>query len=158
MNAPSADPVTPVAVVMEWRDDHGNRWLERRWSCVGVACGAAYAAPPADAPEPAVIHRDAHGEQWLWRGLAVRLYRDELESYYQNLMGAAPGVFVVTRPDARGDPYPWLVTLCYDQAGNCMEVDETVHKVAMPPELYRWLEAYVLAGYAPEPRHKRQRT
>jgi hypothetical protein len=38
-----------------------------------------------------------------------------------------------------------------------METDEIVETVAMPPELYRWAERFVLEHYVPEKRKKRKR-
>ena len=38
-----------------------------------------------------------------------------------------------------------------------MEADEVVESVAMPAELYRWVEQYVLENYLPEKRKKRKR-
>ena len=38
-----------------------------------------------------------------------------------------------------------------------METDEIVETVAMPPELYRWAEHFVLKHYVPEKHKKRKR-
>ena len=47
--------------------------------------------------------------------------------------------------------------LSYDEATSYMEVDEPVFSLPMPPEVYRWLEAYVLEHYVPERKKKRKR-
>jgi hypothetical protein len=52
---------------------------------------------------------------------------------------------------------PFQVTLSYDEAASYMEVDEPVFSLPMPPEVYRWLEGYVLEHYVPERKKKRKR-
>ena len=49
------------------------------------------------------------------------------------------------------------MTLCFDEANAYAEGDEDVHNVPMPPELMKWLEAFVIAHYVPEKRKKRKR-
>ena len=103
-----------------------------------------------------LIHSDADSEQFLWTGFAINLHTDAAESYYFNLMGEKPSVFVVCRLE-HGRLQPFLVTCSYDEADAYMEVDESVSAVAMPPEIYRWCEAFVLAHYVPEKKRKRKR-
>ena len=86
----------------------------------------------------------------------MSLHKDDSESYYFNLMGEKPSVFVVCRLE-HGRLRPFLVTLSYDEAASYMEVDESVSAVAMPPEIYRWCEAFVLTHYVPEKKRKRKR-
>ena len=50
-----------------------------------------------------------------------------------------------------------LLTLSFDEAHAYLEGDENLYTVPMPPEIYRWVEAYVLAHYVPEKRTKRKR-
>jgi hypothetical protein len=50
-----------------------------------------------------------------------------------------------------------MVTLSYDEAAAYTEVEEEVFAVPMPPEVYRWVENYVLEHYVPEKRRKRKR-
>ncbi len=102
------------------------------------------------------IHADADNEQYLWTGLDLNLHPDASESYYCNLMGEKPSVFVVSRSE-QGCLQPFLVTLSYDEAASYMEVDESVSAVPMPAEIYRWCEAFVLEHYVPEKKRKRKR-
>ena len=53
-------------------------------------------------------------------------------------------------------PVPVMVTLSFDQAQAYLEGDDTVFAVPIPPEMYRWSEAYVLQNYAPEKKYKRK--
>ncbi len=106
--------------------------------------------------EALTMHSDAAGERVLCPGFRLRLHRDEAESYYMNLTGERPAIFVICRQEDDEALEPFLVTLSYDEASSYMEVEDAVFSVPMPPELYRWLEAFVLQNYVPEPRKKRK--
>lgn len=143
----------PVAVVTECRQVQGNRWLRERWRVVSVTVGAHLAAGSAN---PLPMADDGNSRLLLWTGLQVRLYPDEVESYYHNLMVEQPGCFVVTRAREDGVPEPVLVTVSFDEAQAYQEADGTVDRVPLPAELYRAAEAFVLEHYVPEPRKKRR--
>jgi hypothetical protein len=68
-----------------------------------------------------------------------------------------PSVFVVCRPEDSGELRTVHVTPSHDAAEAYMQGDGQVFAVAMPPEVYRWVEAYVLEHYVPEKRQKRKR-
>jgi hypothetical protein len=53
---------------------------------------------------------------------------------------------------------PFLVSLSFDEANAYQEGDGVVYAVAMPPELYRWCEHFVLDHYVPEKKKKRRLT
>ena len=142
-----------VAVLMERRPGV-TRWQPFSWTAVGLLAGEV-AASGQD--EPAPMPADEGRERALWRGYKVKLHADEAESYYFNLMSASPQAFVVMRDDENGRRKPDLVTLCFDEANAYTEGDEEVHNVPMPPELAKWLEAFVIAHYVPEKRIKRKR-
>jgi hypothetical protein len=94
----------------------------------------------------------------LYGGFRVRLHRDECESYYHNLRSPRPHCYVLTRPGAEGEPVPFLVSACFDEANAYLEGEDVqAYAVDMPPEIYRWVEAYVLEHYVPRPRRKRER-
>lgn len=127
-------------------------WMPRSWEVVGVVADGEDA--PLDGVRLAVEGEDGTR---IYGGLRVRLYPDEAESYYHNLTVDQPRCFVVTREDDDGHQAPFLVSLSFDEANAYLEGDDQVHAVDLPPELYRWLEAYVLSHYLPEPRKKRKR-
>ncbi len=106
--------------------------------------------------DESLIRSDSSGRQLLYPGFRLRLHRDEAESYYMNLTGDHPSVFVVCSEDEEERPRPSLVTLSYDEVSSYMEVEDAVFSVPMPPELYRWIEAFVLLHYVPERRNKRK--
>jgi hypothetical protein len=142
-----------VSVLVEFRETDDNRWEEGCWHVAGVI-----AAGPGDretAPRP--LHAATQGRQYLHSGLKLRLYRDDAESYYYNLVSDHPSVFVICNQEAGGPLQPFIVTLSYGEATSYMETDGIVETVAMPPELYRWAERYVLEHYVPEKRRKRKR-
>ena len=143
----------PVSVLMERRKVTGNRWIDDCWKAIGVTVGAAR----VDSGEnPVRVVESDESAQFLWTGLEVKLFRDEAESYYHNLMVGTPGCYVVTRTREDGSPEPFLVTLSFDEGQAYSEGDETVYNVPLPPELYRATEAFVLAHYVPEKKKKRK--
>ena len=83
--------------------------------------------------------------------------RDAAESYWHTLVGRRPSLYVACRGDLDGAMKPCTVSADYDEAGAYMEADDTVFAVPIPPEVYRWLEAFVLRHYRPAPPRKRRR-
>ena len=144
----------PVSVVMERRPIHDNRWTTESWQAIGVTVGSTHDGLKEN-PVPLVSNGSV--TQFLWHGLRIELFADEAESYYHNLTVPNPGCYVIARPADNGKPEPVLVTLSFDAAQAYQEGDETVYSVALPPELYRAAEAFVIEHYVPEKRKKRKR-
>lgn len=142
-----------VGVLMERRDRPDSRWLRESWDLLGVVLDSAGGAEPACR----CVRRSEQGEQYLWSGFDVRLHRDELESYYHNLLATEPKIFVITHSGENGRPEPFIVSLSYDEANAYETGGEVVYSAALPPVLYAWVEQYVLENYAPERRIKRKR-
>ncbi len=142
-----------VNVIMECRPGV-TRWVPTVWEAVGVTVGEHVLG---DAP--VVILDRGDYRQLKYGGLTVRLHADEAPDYYHNLMAPAPGCFVVAEVE-EGDPdqvpVPVLVTLSFDEANAYGEGGSTVYHVAIPAELYAWVERYVLAHYVPERKYKRK--
>ena len=100
-------------------------------------------------------------QQFLIGGLELALYPDECESYYHNMVSPAPRCYVIAHvdeDDGEGRPDPFLVSMSFDAAHAYLEGGDEIYAVEIPPEVYRWTEAFVLAYYAPEPRRKRRLT
>jgi hypothetical protein len=142
-----------VSVLVEFREIKDNRWEEGRWQVAGVVAGRQ----DGDARQDRKLHAAAKGQQFLHTGLRMRLYKDDAESYYYNLISDKPSVFVICNQEAGKPLQPFIATLSYGEATSYMETDETVESVAMPPELYRWAERFVLEHYVPVKRKKRKR-
>ncbi len=146
----------PVAVMMAHELVAVGQWQVPRWRVVGVLAGVPEAADQAE--EGRLVHDEGGMQQYLWSGFEIRLYRDATESYWLNLVGLQPSLFVVCREDqADGSCVPLVVTANYDEAGAYMEADATVMAAPMPPEVYRWLEQYVVEHYRPVEGKSRRR-
>lgn len=144
----------PVAVLIKRRPST-NRWLKHSWSVVAVVVNSQAQAQAATGLK---IREDDDGSaDYLWGGLAVQLYKDEAESYYFNLLTDKPSLYVITRNNSEGEPEPFLVSPSFDEANAYVESEEDAYPVPLPPELYNWIERFVLTHYKPEPRTKRKR-
>lgn len=144
-----------VAIIMESRPS-ASAWQDISWDAVGVCSITAICSNETSHAGMKVIKR-GDVEQFVYEHLKLRLFEDECESYYHNLMSPNPGCFVIAREDERGRPVPFLVSLSFDEAHAYQEGDDLVYSVPIPVELYRWMEAYVVEHYAPIKRKKRKR-
>lgn len=149
--AQASPTAVPVAVLLR-RGPPRNRWQTASFQVLGIVV----TTEPAAAPACQTIRNGPEGEDTLWTGFTLRLYKDETESYYHNLLAPTPHLYVLTRNTAGGVPEPFLVSASYDEA-NAYEGDCQTYPVALPPELYGWIEQFVLEHHRPEQRHKRQR-
>ena len=140
----------PVSVLIE-RCPSSSAWAEEVWRAVGVSAGAA------ERSEVRKVFDQAGVARFLCPGFALSLYPDECESYYYNLLSEQPCCYVVADLNDEGRPTPVLVSLSFDEAHAYLEGEREVYAVALPPELYRWVETYVLTHYVPQRRTKRKR-
>jgi hypothetical protein len=146
--------VYPVSLILEYRYADSSPWSTGGWQVVDALPGQH---GPTRERSAVPLHKDAAGRRVLCSGYHLALHRDDAESYYCNLMGERPSLFVVCREAAGERPDPELVTASYGEAASYSETEEIVYAVAMPPEIYRWIEVYVLEHYVPEKRRKRKR-
>lgn len=146
----------PVSVVIERRTVTGSKWATDRWSAVAVLAGSSI---DSGDDLPKVLSSDAESEQFMWGGYRLQLFRDDLEGYYFNLKSEQPIVFVICDEieDGAGSIKPQLVTASPNEAAAYDEVSEYVYSVPMPPEIYVWVEHYVVENYVPTERKKRKR-
>lgn len=124
------------------------------WSALGVL--------PAEGKSTGVsctsIYQCDSSEQFLFEGYCIELFADDAESYYANLTGRQPGVFVVCEQEEEDDAlHPLLVTVSYDEMASYVEVDTPVFDLPIPPPIYEWVEGWVLENYQPQKKHKRVR-
>ncbi len=145
----------PVSVIMESRPSN-SVWQDVSWDAIGV-CGTTGESLDENPQNKVEMIKRGEIEQLIYRNLKLRLFLDECESYYHNLMSPKPGCFVIAREDDKGRPVPFLVSFSFDEAHAYQEGDDLVYSVPIPAELYRWLEAYVVENYAPVKRRKRKR-
>jgi len=148
-----------VSVLMSYRETQNNKWSDGQWEVSGLVVGERAESQNSHKLSKQALRSDVKNPQILWSGFTVSLYRDDTESYYQNLTSDSPRAFIVCRTDETDNEQlkPILVTLSYAEATSYMEVDELVYSVDMPPELYKWVEQFVLENYIPEKKRKRRR-
>jgi hypothetical protein len=144
----------PVAVIMQQRPSSVSAWSDYQWHAVGIAVVQNHSSK---SEKPVLVHEQGDTRQYLYQGFNVSLNQDDCESYYHNLMSPEPRCFVVARRSENDVPVPFLVSMSFDEAQAYLEGDEDVYDVDMPPELYRWVEAYVLTHYVAVKRKKRKR-
>ncbi len=145
--------VLPVNVLMERRPGV-TRWVRYVWQALGVVLGEG---PERGRPE-VVLERDDY-RQVRYGGFEVRFHRDEAADYYHNLTAPAPGCYIVAaveRIDGDEVPRPVLVTLNFDEANAYGDGDRAVYHVPLGPDLYQFVERFVLTHYVPEPKRKRK--
>ena len=145
----------PVSVIMQKKISE-NAWVDEIWEAIGVTVGIQ--GDIASENIPKVIFQQQGITQYLNSGFKLELFVDECESYYYNLISPTPRCFIIAELNENDIPMPFLVSLSYDAAHAYLEGDETVYAVDLPPELYRWSEAFILRYYAPEKKIKRKRT
>jgi len=145
----------PVAVVMARRMVAGKGWRVPSWRVVGVVAGAGLPGREADGVP---IASEADEEHVLWGGLRLELFRDASESYWANLTGSQPSLFVLCSADDQGRLVPKAVTADQDEACSGVEVDDRVFAAPIPPEVYQHLEAFVVAHHVPQEKRKRKRS
>ena len=142
----------PVSVVMEKRPSN-HAWVDFSFDAVGVITG-----DHLQDRQERKIHALDGVERFIYSGLSVQLFEDECESYYHNLMSPQPGCYVVAEAtdDDNEVPKPYLVSLSFDEVHAYLEGDENVYAVEIPPELYKWTEAFVLTHYVAIKKTKRK--
>lgn len=146
------DSVLPAAVMVVREFDGASE----RWRVSGVVVGERFAS---DEIRSMRMRSGPGGDIYMWQGYQLRLHLVNVAAYALNVNSPTPEVFIVTRQDHEG-LRPLQVTVSLDEAQNLdatdlRGADEIVHQVPMPPEVFRWLEQYVLDNYVPRTRKKR---
>lgn len=144
----------PVSVIMERRELQQGMWTVPQWDVIGVVAGANVAA---QSEQRTKIRSEDGKEQYLCSGFSVQLHRSSAENYWHNLVGKSPSLFVICQPQDEEDLEPSVVSADYDEASAYMESEATVFSVPIPPEIYQWLERFVVENYVPQEPKKRKR-
>jgi hypothetical protein len=140
---------------MERREKQRDRWRFVEWEAAGVLTGEEHLR---DSPQRLVIHEEEDSQRILWTNFIIELFKDAAEHYWSNLMAEQPSMFIVCRgSETDGEPEPFLVTVDYDEIIGYQEVDDEVYRLPLPPDIYQWLERYVVNNYVPEVKKKRKR-
>ncbi len=143
----------PVSVIMEARPSK-SRWVDETWHAIGITAGEH---SRIEALEPELIFAENGIRRYLHRGFTLRLFVDQCESYYHNMVSPNPRCYVITEVDEEGVPQPLLVSMSFDEAHAYLEGEDDIFAVDIPPEIYVWTEAYVIANYFPEKKTRRKR-
>ena len=129
-------------------------WSVPSWRAVSVVAGE-HVLGKGDGRSP--IYEREEGAQYLWSGLSLDLYRDLAEEYWYNLTAEKPSLYVICHESPDGELAPFRVTADHDSAAVCLESDDQVFAVPIPPEIYQELEKFVVAHFVPKERKKRKR-
>jgi hypothetical protein len=141
-------PTRKLSVILQ-REVAESRWETHRWTLHGVI--------PDVGGETRTIVEDGHVMQRLHPGFDAILFRDEAEGYFLNVSSESPSAFVCLRIDeATGEPYPFQVTLSYNEAARWMDSAERVERAVVWPELAAWMGQWVEENYRPEPKKRRK--
>lgn len=152
---PAEENCLAVSILMERRLAVQGQWQYPKWQACGVlTCQQAR----ADRQEKILVRAEDGCEQYIWHGFSLDLHRDSAESYWYNLTGKFPSLFVICHADEKGELEPFSVTANYDEAGAHMEADDPVFSLPIPPAIYQWLEHYIVENYIPQEKKTRKRT
>lgn len=144
----------PLSVITARETVSDNPWIDERWKVLGVVAGHSQDIGHINCRQ---VRTGPEGEEYLWTGLVLRLKKSEVDSYYYNIVGNNPSVYVFCRTDDSGEPRPHTITVDYIEAMAHGESGNTTFAVPMPPEVYRGVERFVLEHYTPEePKMKRK--
>jgi|GEM_PF-4827919 len=87
---------------------------------------------------------------FLWRGLALALFNDELPAYRFNISSGNARLFVVCNEEAEFMS-PFLITASQDEAASYMDGgEEDVFSISMPTAIQCWIEAFIARHGEPD--------
>lgn len=144
----------PLGAVLARREISRSGWALVHWDGVAVLAGERFAAGHA---RRQLLHTGEEGAQYLWDGLRLELFRDAAETYWFNLTGGKPSLFIICSEEEGGELLPIAVTADHDQSTSAVEADYKVFAVPIPPEVLPQIEEFVMTHFKPEPKRKRRR-
>jgi hypothetical protein len=151
----SVTPVAsfPIGIMMVRKLVRRAAWSLPHWEATGVLAGEQF----ADAQRSRTLAFEAPDLQhYLYRGFRLELFRDAAETYWYNLTGERPSLFVICLKEDGEELVPTLVTADHEVAQAAVEKDAAAFAVAIPPEIHAEIERVVLENYRPEPPRKRK--
>ncbi|MDR9436847.1 MAG: DUF3305 domain-containing protein [Thiohalophilus sp.] len=139
---PHADVSYPVSIVMRREYRQYGQWKLPHWNLVALL--------PQHTGDGSQRRQRLQGEQdeghLIWSGFWLELFRDGLQSYYQNLMGRQPSLFVLCRDDDDdSDLAPTMISANFADAEAHMETDGLVLSTPLVAPFSNWLAEYVLS-------------
>lgn len=152
---PHADTSYPVSVVLSrcWRQQ--GQWQFPHWDVVELL--PRHTHMQSNETDYARVQTDKGDEQYVWSEMWLDLFRDGLQSYYQNLIGKQPSLFVLCRDDHPDTGIaPVSVSANFADAEAHMETDGIVLSTPLVAPFSKWLADYVLQNQSALNRQVRQ--
>lgn len=144
----------PVGVVLARKLIQRSGWSLVNWEGAAVLVGERFAAGESRR----VPLRESDGAtQYLWDGLRLELYRDAAETYWFNLTGVRPSLFIICSEDEHGELEPVDVTADHAESTSAVESDYKAFAVPIPPEVIGQIEEFVMTHFKPQSGRKRKR-
>jgi len=115
-----------VSIIMESKPSN-HPWADEVWDASGIVVSENSNEESKDVK----IIEQGDVKQFIYSNMKIKLFLDECESYYHNMMSPEPGCFIVARTeDEDGNetdmPRPVFATLSFDEAHSYLEGDDTV--------------------------------
>lgn len=143
----------PVAILMERKVIHRGGWSLPNWDAIGVVAGEQFAD---ERRSRTLVHEAEDAQRFMYRGFQLQLFRDAVETYWFNLTGERPSLFVLCNKEAGEELVPVNVTADHEVAQATVENNGAAFAVAIPPAIHAELERVVLEHYRPESPRKRK--
>lgn len=144
----------PVAAILSRKEVSRSGWSLASWEGVAVLAGERFAAGSAQRER---LQETERGTQYLWDGLRLELFRDAAETYWFNLTGTRPSLFIICQEHEGGELIPVTVTADHADSTSAVEADCKVFAVPIPADVLPRLEEFVMTHFKPEPPRKRRR-
>jgi len=145
----------PVAVIMRRKIVRQGPWAVPSWDAMAVLPAENL---PKGSARRELLRQDDDTQQFLWRGFTLPLYRDAAESYWYNLVGDNPSIYVLCHENPEGEPEPFCVTANQDEASAGIEGDDGVYATPRPAEIYPTIERFVVEHFKPrEPKVRKRK-
>jgi hypothetical protein len=143
--------VLPVSVIVSRPADPAVAGAAR---VMGIVVGERFASAETRCVR---MRSGPEGDIHMWLGFSLRLRKAHVDDYALNINSPTPMAFVVGSTDPQGGLRPTQVTVSLDEAQNLdgtelRGAEESVHQVAMPPEVFHWVERFVVEHYVPRRR------
>jgi len=143
-----------ISVVLQKTRKQVKQWASWDWSIAGVVANDQVGN---DEAWGTMLQESDDQTQYLFRGMRLELFKDGCEGYWYNLTSEKASLFLVCDLEDESMARPMLITVNQDEAMAHMESDELVLSTPIPPEIYHYIEAFVVANYLPAAKKKRER-
>lgn len=138
-----ADKIFPVRLLLNRDNLHLGPWHYPQWSVISVLPDDS--VEELSHPRCHEVHSHRNNQKYLWSGLYLELFRDELNAYYQNLTGAHPSLFILCdETDNTPGLMPVCITANHGDAEAHMESDGTVLATPLEAPYLGWLADFIL--------------